>query len=115
MLRCFVFGLSQFPNRLEVVSLRLSSCLAAFISYATAVQGPFEVFGKQRQKQARYPGFIGKPCFSWPGWLEGMPPNATWMLASLKTCSLPVLTDYIFDVLIFCLLKMRDLTSVIHN
>lgn len=41
MLLCSAFGLSQFPNRLEVVSLRLSSCLAVgFISYARCISGP---------------------------------------------------------------------------
>lgn len=41
MLLYSAFGLSQFPNRLEVDSLRVSSCFAEdFISYAPCISGP---------------------------------------------------------------------------
>lgn len=97
--KCFSLLLWSFlSSPIVLKSFRWGFLLALLwvsLAMRIASQGPFEFFGKQKQKQSLYPGFIGKPCFSWLGLPEGMSSKATWTLASLKAWPSPVLTESI--------------------
>lgn len=79
MLLFSAFGLSQFPKRLVVVSLRFSSCFAVgFISYAHCISGPLlSSLANKSRKKISVSRIYREACFSWLGLQAGMSSKAT--------------------------------------